>query len=399
MQRSEMDQESRAAFAAGRQFDASTQKIAIVVNNDYSLLDHRRNWVEAFLGAQATILVYAEATGPHERLIDRGVKFVDTAIGREDVSLMREIARLLRLTVALLRERPDIVFLIQTRANVLGCTLPLLLRRTRFVRVFGGRGRVFGDTSGGSRLVQLATRACLRLSAHRKNTTSIFQTPSDLEYFATRQMAVRERSRVIVGTGVSVDKWSKQSHAPSTDEPVVVLIARLFKEKGVYDYVDAIRLLRKRDVRARFELVGPIDEGLSTSVSAQEIADWEREGLIRYLGRQENIAAILRECHTLVLPSYHPEGTPRVLLESAAAGVVRIASDIPGCAATIESEVDGILVPIRDPESLARAIERSVTQPELANRLGMAAQARASKEFPVERVVAQVLDAAGVRHR
>jgi glycosyltransferase involved in cell wall biosynthesis len=180
---------------------------------------------------------------------------------------------------------------------------------------------------------------------------------------------------------------------PAPGPPTFLFIARLLRDKGVVEFVDAARKLRQDLPNVRFQLLGPIDPGNRTAVRRAELDSWIKEGVIDYLGVTDDVRPFIAAATAVVLPSYR-EGMPRVLLEAGAMARPAIASHVPGCRDIIEDGVNGYLCAVRDPLSLATAMRRMAELP-AARRLAMgdAARRRVQEEFSEEVVVDAYLKA------
>lgn len=169
---------------------------------------------------------------------------------------------------------------------------------------------------------------------------------------------------------------------------MIMLASRLLWDKGVGEFVEAARMLA---CRARFVLVGAPDPHNPASVTEDDLRVWREEGAIEWWGPQENMPAALAQAHIVCLPSSYGEGMPKVLLEAMACGRAVITTDAPGCRDCVRDGDNGLLVPVRDAQALASAIERLLGDEVLRRRLGERGRERAVTEFAQERVIAATL--------
>ena len=172
----------------------------------------------------------------------------------------------------------------------------------------------------------------------------------------------------------------------------IVLAARMLWDKGVGEFVEAARLLKSEGRQLRFVLAGVPDPGNPAAIAEETLLGWQAEGLVEWLGHVADMPTLLAEADIVVLPSYR-EGLPKSLIEAAACARPLITTDVPGCREVVTHGVDGLLVPVRDGEALARAIARLQDAPALARRLGEAARERALAEFNERVVIEQTLAA------
>jgi glycosyltransferase involved in cell wall biosynthesis len=160
----------------------------------------------------------------------------------------------------------------------------------------------------------------------------------------------------------------------------------LLWDKGIAEYVQAARKLHGAGLPIRFQLAGALDHGNPASVRQEELDAWAAEGVIEALGHVDDMRAQLADTDIMVLPSYYGEGVPRSLIEAAACGLPIVTTDSQGCREVVTDGVDGLLIPVRNSEVLAGAIQRLHENPILRSELGAAARQRALAEFD-ERIV------------
>jgi len=171
----------------------------------------------------------------------------------------------------------------------------------------------------------------------------------------------------------------------------VLLASRLLWDKGLAEFVAALRQLRLQGRTVHALLAGTPDPGNPATVPEATIREWVAEGLVSWLGHVDDMAGLLGSVDVVVLPS-HREGLPRTLVEAAACGLPLITTDVPGCREVVSDGVDGLLVPKGDSKALAQAIRRLQENPELARRLGEAARLKARSQFDEHIVIQRTLE-------
>jgi glycosyltransferase involved in cell wall biosynthesis len=165
-----------------------------------------------------------------------------------------------------------------------------------------------------------------------------------------------------------------------------MLASRMLKEKGVVEFVDAARLLRKWNVNCRMVLVGEPDPGNPATVTTEELSSWVNEGILEWWGQRAEMEKVLPLAAIVVLPSYR-EGLPKVLQEAASVGRPIVATDVPGCREAVHEGENGYLVPPHDHVRLAEAIRTLIENPQERARMGVRSRERAVNEFRIEKVV------------
>src|SRR5262249_41808245 len=199
----------------------------------------------------------------------------------------------------------------------------------------------------------------------------------------------REQMVLIPGSGVDTDALQP---LPEPQGPITFGFAgRLLIDKGIRALVAAQTILRSQGQDVSLIIAGSLDLANPASVSQEEIEEWRRRPGITWLGHIEDIVSLWRCCHFAVLPS-HREGLPGTLLEAAACGRAMIATDAPGCREIVIDDQTGLLVPIEDPQALARAIVKLAASPALRARY-----AQAARDLVVSKLSAKIIGEAIVR--
>ena len=167
------------------------------------------------------------------------------------------------------------------------------------------------------------------------------------------------------------------------------MVARLLREKGVYEFVSAARMVKRAFPEVQFHLLGGRDERNPTVVSPRELERWREEGVITWLGEVPDVRPIVAKADVVVLPSYR-EGVPRALLEAAAMGKPLITKNAAGCREVVEHGVNGLLVPVKDAEALARAMLCMIEHPTMRERMGKAGRQKMEREFDERMVIEKI---------
>jgi glycosyltransferase involved in cell wall biosynthesis len=164
----------------------------------------------------------------------------------------------------------------------------------------------------------------------------------------------------------------------------------MLRHKGIFEFVEAVRLLRSRGLAFRAALVGRIDPGNPASIPAEQLRRWADEGVIDWWGWEERMETTYAKAHIVCLPSYYREGVPMSLVEAAASGLPIVATDVPGCREIVHDHVNGLLVPPRDGVQLADALQLLIENPELQSRFGSRGREIAS-DFSNEHVLDEMM--------
>lgn len=361
-----------------------------------SLLNFRGPLIRALLDAGHRVSVGAPGIPADLRatLEGMGAAVYETPLDRRGTGLLADLAYVRALQRILRAARPDVLLTYTIKPNIWGA-FAAASAGVRSYAMITGLGYAFTDAGArpslGRRLTGLVARWLYR-AATRRNHRVIFQNPDDRrDFIRVGGLADPAKAAMINGSGVDMAHYAR---APLPDAPVVLMIARLLAAKGVRDYATAALALRARYPTARFLLVGPFDEG-ADSIGRDEVAQWGSGGL-DYLGPVDDVRPLIAQARIYVLPSYYREGTPRSVLEAMAMGRPVITCDAPGCRETVEHGVNGLLVPVRDPEALAAAISRLLDDPAEADAMGEASYALVARKYDVHRVNLSIMEIMGL---
>lgn len=364
----------------------TNKKLLFVVNDPAFFLSHR---LPLALSAREEGFNVQIATmgGKHaEKIEEMGFVHHVLPLSRSGRNPINELITFFSVWRLFRQLRPDLVHLVTIKPVLYGGIAARMLKVPGVISAISGLGFLFVKRS--SLRVSLLRNVALflyRLSLNHPNQRIIFQNPTDKNLLVKAGGVQEDKIRLIRGSGVDLKDYPMIIDSASV--PIVVMASRLLKDKGVHEFVEAARILTSKNIKARFQLIGEPDLGNPESVSYRSIQLWKEEGIVECLGYCSNIPELFSKAHIVTLPSYYGEGLPKVLIEAAASGCATITTDMPGCRDAIEPDITGLLVPARNVEALAQAIERLIKDSELRNQMATAGRDLAEREFGIEKVV------------
>lgn len=376
---------------------ARRKRLLFVVNVDWFFMSHRLPIAVEAMRHGYEVHIATGVTGRQMELAALGLTVHEVPLARSGASLTAEWRTFRRILSVMRAVQPDVVHLVTVKPVVLGGIAARLTRMPAVICAVSGLGFVFTARGLKARLLRWGVVALYRAAVGHPNMRVIFQNDDDRRVLQGVTRLRDSQTVTMRGSGVDLDIFRAEPFPP---EPIVVVFAaRLLRDKGIEEFVEAARILRARGVTATFRLAGAPDPGNRASVSHREVEDWASSGAVEYLGHQADMARVLADAHVVVLPSYR-EGLPKVLVEAAACGRPVVTTDVPGCRDAIIPEVTGLLVPPRDALALAEAISRLIADPVLRRQMGQAGRRLAERDFAIESIVErhlalyrQVLDA------
>jgi glycosyltransferase involved in cell wall biosynthesis len=360
--------------------------ILFVVNSAEFFLSHRRRLAEeaSRRGARVAV-VCGEETG-EDGLLRYGIETHVIPLARAGSNPLAEWRSYRALVRIYAQTCPDLVHHVTIKPVIYGTRAARVCGVPAVVNAISGLGFVFTARGALPRVRRMAVNALYRVALVHPNMRIIFQNEDDEEEFLARLPIRREQAVLIRGSGVDLGEFVPRSEPAG---PITfVLVARMLRDKGVCEFVDAAAQLRAERPDWRFRLVGDVDSGNPTSLTHAALERWQAAGSVEWLGHRDDVAAVLTNAHVVVLPSYR-EGLPKALIEAAASGRAAIASDVPGCRDVVQDGVTGLLVPPRQATALANAMRRLGEDRDLRLAMGRAARARAEARYGLDDVVRQ----------
>jgi glycosyltransferase involved in cell wall biosynthesis len=356
------------------------RKLLYVVNNPAFFMSHRLPLACAAQAAGFDVHVATMAGDAAREIEAHGMTHHVIPMTRSGHNPFQELATLWALRRLFVAIKPDVVHLVTIKPVLYGGIAARMAGVRGVVAAISGLGFIFTRSGARARLVRSVVARLYRLALGHRNSRVIFQNTSDRDTLKNLGAVRADQIVIIRGSGVDLDTYR---YAPEPSLPIIVTMAsRLLIDKGVLEFVMAARILRKRKSGIRMQLAGTPDMGNPASVLPDDVEDWQRDGAVICLGEREDVAELYRQSHIVALPSYR-EGMPKSLLEAAASGRAVVTTDVPGCRDAIEPDITGLLVPVRDAEALAQAIERLAVNTDERLRFGIAGRALAEHEFDV----------------
>ena len=357
------------------------RRVLFVSVVDWTVLLHWGDLLADMVRRGHLVHVLCADSGRLEEIRALGVTVDAIPMSRSGTRPLEELRSIVQIGRSLRQFRPDLVHAVTIKPN-LYATLATraLTRRVPVVCAVTGFGFVFNAPSAGARLARLIPML-LRLTLRSSRVHVQVENPEAVKRVIELRLAPRSRTHLIDGAGVDTERFKPVDLSSRRMDVVAVLLpARMLRDKGVIEFIEAARLLSETP-GIRFILAGRIDVGGNpTAISRPELEELLRGSGARWLGEVDDMAALMREVDMVALPSYH-EGLPKALLEAAACGLPLVATDIPGCRPIVHEDENGLLVPVQDATALAAAIERLASDPERRANYGARSRQMALNRF------------------
>ncbi len=367
-----------------------SKKILISLNTAWNLLNFRAGLIHGLISAGFEVI----AVAPQDKYVTLlellGCRFVNIEMDNQGTNPFRDFLLMWRYWRLLKTEKPDFCLFYTVKPNVYG-SLASSICGIPFMNNVSGLGAVFIQDSWLKRFV-----SALYKFAFRNSSRVFFQNRDDLELFLENKLVRAELTDVLPGSGINLRRFTPGDDAArkSLTSPFrFLLIARMLKDKGVVEFVNAAELLKELDLKAEFCLLGFLDVQNPAAISSEEMKEWTDQGFVKYLGVSDDVREHITSADCIVLPSYR-EGTPRTLLEAAAMGKPIITTNVVGCKEVVEHGVNGFLCEVKNAQDLALKMQDMLVLSEDQRKLmGQSGRLKMEKEFDEQIVIQKYLQA------
>jgi glycosyltransferase involved in cell wall biosynthesis len=320
-------------------------KIAIVLNTSWNIFNFRMNFVRELINQGHEVHTIAPLDEYTKHLIEAGCIHHRIKMDSRGANPIKDSALILELLLQYRRIKPDIILHYTIKPNVYG-TLAASILRIPVINNVCGLGTVFLKKNIVSAIAIFLYRISFRFAKK-----VFFQNPEDLKLFVNKKLVSNKSADLVPGSGIDLNKFYP-TEFKRNEKFTFLLISRLITDKGVMEYIEAVKKLKASGLDANFQILGAKDPEHKRGIKMDVIEDWIKSDTIEYLGTSNDVRSHIHNADCIVLPSYR-EGTPRTLLEAASSSKPIIATDVPGCNNVVINQFNGLLCRLKDADDLA----------------------------------------------
>lgn len=349
--------------------------VIFVANRGYALTSSRKSVIKRFIESGWNVVVATANDVESQVLVEAGVALETVHFSRGGAAVTQDIFAYKRLCKVYRKWKPSLIHHFHAKPIILGT---IAARRSlgssvTIVNTITGLGHAFIVGGWVAKLAGVGYRQALPSS-----DMTIFQNHDDYELFLAKRWVDRLSSKLIVGSGVDILKFAffDRCHRDCSS-PVVVMIGRLLRQKGIVDFAKVAERVVQRFPNVRFLLAGEEDPFHPDSISAKTV---EKYPGVEYLGRLENVLPLLTLADLMLFPSYR-EGVPRAVLEAAATGLPTVGFDVPGVKEAVINNKTGLLVNFGDIDNLHDTVVQLLEDRGKRLKMGRAASAFIKQNF------------------
>lgn len=378
-------------------------KIIYSANTDWSLYNFRRAQIESTLKQNWQVSCVC-SKGPFIKLIKKfGVNKIFLLRNyKKNVDLISDFSLIFEYYRIYKQWKPEIVHQFSIKPVTYGTIAARLARVPIIINTIPGLGYIFSDTEKERKFLRTIVLLLYKI-AGKLSDFMFFQNEDDKRLFINHKIVSKDKTSVTPGSGVDTQHFShdkinkkiidqiKMDINYKPHQIIILMVSRMLYDKGIAELAECSERIKEIKPEVRFLLAGPLDPSNPGHIPLEVIEKWQRENKIEYLGRRSDIRELIDLSDIAVLPSYYREGKPKFLLEAASMGKPVITTDVPGCRDIVENGENGILVPIKDVESLFKAVIKLINNYELRKKMGEISRKKAEKEFDEKIVIEQTL--------
>lgn len=349
-------------------------KVAIVLNTSWNIYNFRMNLVRSLQAEGHEIHTVAPNDDYTHFLTEAGTIHHAVKMDSRGANPIKDLALIVELYSIYKKIKPDVILHYTIKPNVYG-SLAAAFLRIPVVNNVCGLGTVFLKDDLLSSVAMFLYRISFKFPKK-----VFFQNPDDLKLFLDKKLVPNDTVDLLPGSGIDLSKFKPVSFQRN-QKFTFLLISRLITDKGILEYIDAVKKLKAEGLNARFQVLGAIDPEHKRGIKRKVIQEWINAGTIEYLGTTKDVRHFIELADCIVLPSYR-EGTPRTLLEAASSSKPIVATNVPGCNQVVEDKFNGLLCNMKDSDDLAAKMRSMANYDnETLKRLGLNGRRKMEAEY------------------
>ncbi len=356
------------------------KKVLLLANEYTTIINFRMELLQRLIKENYKIFVALPKNGNNLKIKDLGCEIVELKISRKGMNPIEDLRTILAIKKIFTTLKPDVVFTFTIKPNIYGGFICKILKIPYIVNITGlGIGL---DNKG---ILQKILLILYKLSINKANKI-FFQNEHDMQFMLKKQI-IKTNYELIPGSGVNLERF-KLLEFPNDKIVNFLYIARVMKEKGIEEYINAAKYIKRKYPFTRFHVCGLCEDNYERKI--QHLND---KNIIIYHGQVNKIEKMHVISQCTIHPSFYPEGMSNVLLESAASGRPVITTNRPGCKEIVDDGVTGFLIRQQDSNDLIDKIEKFLNLPwEERKHMGLCGRKKVEKQFDRNIVIQKYID-------
>lgn len=382
----------RKAVGTTPEIRSNLLKIVVLSSLAFSLINFRGQLLAEMRKAGHDVVAVAPDEDPHvrDKLAAMGIAFEVVPMARTGTNPIADIRTIGAYVALLRREKPEVVVAYTQKPIIYGGIASRIAGIKRYYVLMSGLGYLFSEAAHGRDLLKRVFCRLYRSGLAKARRIFVFNSDDRQDMLNAKIIDADAPVLQVPGSGVDLERFIT---SPPPAAPIrFLMIGRLMRDKGVWEYAEAAKSVSKKYPQARFSLIGRPEPANPTGLNEEDVARLEKDYPIEVIPKTNDVPNFLREAHVFVLPTYYREGLPRTILEALAVGRAVITTDMPGCRDAVSDGKNGFLVEPRNSESLVLAMEKLAADPELTKTMGAHSRHLAETVYDVRLVNKLLMD-------
>ncbi|WP_242271407.1 glycosyltransferase family 4 protein [Bacillus cereus group sp. BfR-BA-01310] len=344
------------------------KKVLILANNDVGLYKFRKELIQELVKNYKVYISLPDGEFIHQ-LKELGCEFINTPISRRGTNPITDLKLFMNYRKIIKKVKPDVVLTYTIKPNIYG-GLACRMAGLPYICNITGLGTAVENDG----ILQKIT-LFLYKNALKEATCVFLQNESNKNFFSKKGI-VKGKSRLIPGSGVNLEHYPILEY-PLDKEINFLFIARVMKEKGIDQYLEAAEYIKRKYPNTSFHILGICEEKYENKLRIMQEAE-----IIQYHGMQSDVREFHKFSHCTIHPTYYPEGMSNVLLESAASGRPVITTNRSGCREIVDDTANGYIVEQENSRDLIEKIEKFISLDyEDKKQMGIMGRRKVEREF------------------
>ena len=349
--------------------------IVITANTSWSIYNFRKNLILSLMNEGYRIVTISSHDNYLKSLRSLGCECIEIDVDSGGKNILKDFKTIFQLFNIYRKKKPSVVLHFTPKICIYS-SIVCSISNIPFISNISGLGLIFSEKNIILKFVKFLYKIF-----QKRATKVFFQNEEDLKRFVDSKIVSFDITDRLPGSGVDLDFFSFKKQKKNINLKFI-LFGRMLYAKGIKEYVNAAKNIKKIYPNIEFDLLGPADSDNPSAISQATLDFWSSKGYVNYLGSVIDIRKHLSNVDCVVLPSYYGEGVPRSLLEGGAMGKIIITTDSVGCRDTVDDGINGFLCSPKNVKDLIKKLKRVINMKSDDRQLmGFNSRKKIEKEF------------------
>lgn len=326
-------------------------RILFLANDWFALYNYRKDLLAKLVADGNDVFACVIEDDDNVKLAELGVKVIAVPMERRGTNPIKDFSVFKAYDKIMRKVKPDIAIAYTIKPCIYG-GWATRKNKVPFIATITGLGTAFQS----GRLMKFLVVNMYKV-AFKKARYVFFQNDDNMQVFLDNKIVKKEQVKRVNGSGVDLEKFKYLEYPKDTIN--FLFISRILKEKGIDNYLETAKRIKRKYNNVNFYILGSILDEKYRSI----IEELEKQGIVKYEGQQSDMIKYQKINSCTIHPTYYPEGMSNVLLETLASGRPIITTDVCGCKEILEDGINGYLMEKGSTSSLISQVEKFINLP------------------------------------